>query len=959
MEPASLSHYRILSKLGAGGMGVVYLADDSHLQRKVAIKVHSIPKEGDFHSYRRFLREAHTAARLDHPNICTIYHIGEEDGWAFIVMQYVDGETLAARLRGELPSLDEVIGIAEQIAAGLESAHSQGIVHRDIKPQNLMLTKKGQVKILDFGLAREMREEAAIASDGTTESQLTEAGQLLGTICYMSPEQALGKTVDQRSDIFSFGVVLYEMLTGRHPFVGENAIAVLDGIIHKDPPSVARYNERVPDELLRIVRKMLEKDRDLRYQSVHEVWSDLKRLREAPAGEAPEVSQQPIRRRGPLGLAAARLLDVLLGGAAQPALNYRRLFVVISAVCGLIALVFFVQYWRSRPYKPRPDAVRWYEDGLNAMRDGTYLKASKVLSEAVRLDPDFVLARARLSEAWLEMDYPERAKDELLLVRREESILSRLPRTERLQFEAIEFLVTGETPKGIQTYRSMLEAAEPAARSSIWLDLGRACERAADLKCALEAYQKSTQLDPQTAAGWLRLALIHQRAQRYDEATPAFDRAERLFQTASNLEGVTEVRYGRGMMLVGRGQLEAASNVLRDALKSSQTAANIQQQVKILLQLATVSIRTADSATVVKLAGEAVELARANGVEILAARALLTLGTGLFIKDRNEAEKYYQQAFEIAQRSKSPSVEARARLALASVYDAKGLLARSVAEAQLASEFFRRAGYKRETFQSMVLLGRYQRKLGDLDEAAKTFQSMLEASVSGGSGDEQAFLHEGLGQVYFVRERYRAAYASFTRSYEASMAGGNALSAGYSLLNQAACLWRIGDYDMARRRFSEAESLAQSKGFKDLLVSIGTERSAMAASEGGAPANQETLAACRGKTLDTVGTAGVWEYAESLFRCAEAALRANEASLAADWARKALEIYHRASCLDSEWRLLVLMGRAGESGAGGRARAAQARLESQWSPEDYRRYLARPDIRRYSNELKQMEARQQ
>jgi tetratricopeptide (TPR) repeat protein len=957
MEPASLGHYHILSKLGAGGMGVVYLADDSQLQRKVAIKVHSIPKEGDSHSYRRFLREGHSAARLDHPNICTIYHIGEEDGWAFIVMQYIDGETLASRLRGELPSLEEVIDIAGQIAAGLESAHNQGIVHRDIKPQNLMLTKKGQVKILDFGLAREMKEQAAVAGDGPTESILTEAGQLLGTICYMSPEQALGKTVDPRSDIFSFGVVLYEMLTGRHPFVGENSVAVLDGIIHKDPPSVARYNERVPDELLRIVRKMLEKDRDLRYQSVHEVWSDLKRLREPSAGETPEVSPQPVRRRGPLGRAADWLSDVLQGGAAQPARDYRRLFLVISTICASIVLVLMVQYWRSRPYTPKPDALRWYEDGVNAMRDGTYLKASKALSEAVHLDPDFVLARARLSEAWLEMDYPERAKDELLLARREESILSRLPKIERLQFEAIEFLVTGEAQKGIQKYRSMLEAAGPAGRPTIWLDLGRACERAADSTCALEAYQQSTKLDKQLAAGWLRLALIHQRARRYDEATAAFDRAERLFQAASNPEGVTEVQYGRGMMLVGRGQPEAAKNVLTDALKSSQSAPNIQQQVKILLQLATASIGTADSATIVKLAGEAVQLARDNGVEILAARALLTLGTGWLIKDMNEAEKYYREAFEIAQRNKSPFVEARAHLALASVYDAKGLLARSVTETQAASEFFRRAGYKRETVQATVLLGRYQRKLGDLDGAARTFQSMLDASAAGGPGDEPALLHEGLGQVYLVQERYRAAHDSFTRSYEASMAVSDALGAGHSLLNQAACLWRMGDYDMAHRRLSEAESLAQTKGFKVLLSNIADERSAMAVSEGSAAARQETLAACRGKKLDTVGTAGVWEYADSLFRCAETALRANEVSLATKWARKALEIYQRASCLDSEWRLFVLLGLAGEATAVGRARAALGLLERQWSPEDYRRYLARPDIRRCSYQLKQMEAR--
>jgi tetratricopeptide (TPR) repeat protein/predicted Ser/Thr protein kinase len=941
MEPVSLGHYRILSRLGAGGMGVVYLAADSHLERKVAVKVHSILKEGDSQAYRRFLREAHAAARLDHPNICSIYEIGEEDGWAFIVMQYIDGETLAARLQRDLPSLDEVIGIAEQVAEGLESAHAQGIVHRDIKPQNLMLTKKGQVKILDFGLAREIREPSAVASEDETESQITEAGQLLGTISYMSPEQALGKTVDQRSDIFSFGAVLYEMLTGRHPFLGENAISILDAIIHRDPPAVARYNDRVPDELLRIVRKMLEKDRDLRYQSVHEVWSDLKRLRGSSGGAVPDVSRRPVSSGRPLDVAARN----------------RRSLAVIAAVCCLIALAFFGKYWTFRPYEPRPDAVRWYKEGLSAMQAGTYLKASKVLSEAVRFDPKFVLARARLAEAWLEMDYPERAKDELLLARRQESILSRLPRTERLQFEAIEFLVTGDTTPGIQSYRRLLEVAEPAARPAIWIDLGRACERSTDLKCALEAYRQSTQLDPQAAAGWLRLALIHRRSGRYEEAAAAFDRAENLFQTASDIEGGTEVRYGRGVMLVDRGQFKAAGSLLRNALESARLTPNIQQQIKILLQMATLSIRTAESAAAVKLAGEAIELARTNGVEILASRALITLGSGWLIKDRNEAEKYYREAFEIAQRNKSPFVEARARLALASLYDAKRLPARCLAEAQLALDFFRRSGYKREIFQSEVLLGRSQRQLGNLDAAAGIFQSMLNASGSGSPSEEQATLNEALGQVYFFQERYRAAYDSFTRSYEAINTGSYPLNAGYNLLSQSSCLWRLGDYSAARRRQAEADSLAQNKGFKDLLVSIRAERSAMTASEGSAAEPQERLTACRGEKLDSPEIADIWEHAGSLFRCAEAALRAGEPALAAGWARKALEIYQRASCLDSEWRLQVLLGRAGDAGAAARARAALARLENGWSPEDYRRYLARPDIRQYIQELKQMEAK--
>ena len=791
----TLGHYEITSQLGKGGMGEVYQATDLKLGRDVALKV--LPEEfaRDADRVARFQREAKLLASLNHPNVAAIYGLDESGGTKFLVLELVTGETLAEQIKRGPLLIEESLKLALQITEGLEAAHAKGIIHRDLKPANIKVTPDGKVKVLDLGLAREMREQVVAASDGSTESQLTEAGQLLGTVSYMSPEQALGKAVDQRSDIFSFGVVLYEMIAGRHPFQGENTIAILDAIIHRDPPSIARYKDRVPDELLRILRKMLEKDCSLRYQSVHEVWSDLKRFRGDSAGESPDAGRQLLERPWTLRRMAAWLRGLLQAGASPSIRNHRRLVAAVTVLFGVIALMLSVQYWAARPYRPRTDAVRWFEEGLNAMRDGTYLKASKVLSEAVRLDPDFVLARARLAEAWLEMDYPERAKDELLLARRRESMLRRLPKGERLQFEAIESLITGETLQGIQSYRRLVEVAEPVARPAIWLDLGRACERAADFKCALEAYQQATQVDPQIAAGWLRLALIHRRARRYDEAAAAFDRAEHLFQTASNIEGGTEVQYGRGMMFVDREQFEAAAKVLRGALASSRVAANIQQQVKILMQLATVSLRTADSAAVVKLSREAIDLARANGVEILAARALITLGSGWLIKDPNEAEQYYREAFEIAQRNKSPFVEARARLALASLYDTKGLPARCLAEARLASEFFRRAGYNRETFQATVLLGRSQLHLGNLDEAARTFQSMLEASGPGGPREEQAILYEGLGNVYFVQERYRAAHDSFTRSYEASMTGNNAFVAGHSLLYQAACLWRLGDYN--------------------------------------------------------------------------------------------------------------------------------------------------------------------
>jgi serine/threonine protein kinase/tetratricopeptide (TPR) repeat protein len=276
----TISHYRIIKKLGEGGMGEVYLADDTKLDRKVAIKV--LPPEAvvDDKAKSRLIREARAAAKLDHPNICSIYEVDERDGQNFIVMQYVEGETLAARMNNKPLEPREALELAAQIADALAEAHSHGIVHRDIKPQNIMLTARGQAKVMDFGLARVIRDRGTLDSEVATQSLLTEPGMILGTVPYMSPEQIRGEDLDGRSDIFSFGSVLYEMFSGRHPFQAESVGATMASILTRDPPPLARYTSEVPDELQRIVRKALAKDKEGRYQGIKDLLIDLRELKQ-------------------------------------------------------------------------------------------------------------------------------------------------------------------------------------------------------------------------------------------------------------------------------------------------------------------------------------------------------------------------------------------------------------------------------------------------------------------------------------------------------------------------------------------------------------------------------------------------------------------------------------------------------------------------------------------------------
>ncbi len=418
----NIGHYRVLAKLGAGGMGEVYLAQDTKLERTVALKILPPDRVTDKERIQRFLTEAKAASALNHPNVCVIHDAGETpEGLLFIAMENISGQTLDAAINERALTIAEILDIAIQVADALEEAQNKGITHRDIKPANIMITPRGQVKVLDFGLAK---RQASVQQTGNASTQMeTGLGVIVGTVQYMSPEQALGRDIDHRTDIFSLGVVLYQMTTRTCPFSGASAIETIDRIIHGEPRAIDSYNKEVPPEFERIIRKCLEKDRENRYQSARDLLPDLRNLKKQVAGGI--ITAERIRPKPRRSIPRRAYLSIAL--------------VLVIIGCPL-AYYYFVWHRGQtatgsgqasmRPEeRPRPaasanqEANEYFEKGILFLRTQSNIsRAQDMFERALTLDPRFAEARAYHAFIYFVMIDGGYSNDSSLLYKAEEEI---------------------------------------------------------------------------------------------------------------------------------------------------------------------------------------------------------------------------------------------------------------------------------------------------------------------------------------------------------------------------------------------------------------------------------------------------------------------------------------------------------------------------------------------------------
>ena len=994
----TVSHYRILEKLGEGAMGVVYLAEDTHLGRQVAIKFLSASMTRDAHHFKaRFLREARAASRLSHQHIATIYDYGETDeGFPFIVMELVKGKPLSDILHADELTLMRAIEIIEDVADALTEAHRHGIIHRDIKPSNVFITERGTVKVLDFGLAKQLHEDRSQADPDarTLLATHTRSDIVVGTPLYLSPEQALSLPVDGRSDLFALGALLYESIAGRPAFSGASVIEIGAQIIHIDPPLPSTINAHVPPGLDRITMKALAKKPEARYQTAQEMIEDLRHVSMMVSGNEQRVRRlkDDLHRTGepnsPRRTNRESALLTIADGLRRPRLSLG--FVIIAILVTGAALWGLIYWLKPSTHKVSSEAQSWYDRGLDALSTGAYFQANKSLLKATEIDDHFALAHARLAEAWMEMGYNDNAKDEMLRVSALVPDRSVLAQTDALYLDAINAQVSSDFTRAILDYQEM--ARLPPDKAQVLVDLGRAYEKNEESTKAIENYVQATNRDAQNALAYLRIGVLYGRKQDINSALAAFDKAKAIYEPSGNIEGQVSVLYERANALLNARKLDEAGAASQQAFDLANASGNDAQKIATLLLLSRLSYTEGSLNKAQAYANDAISFAQQRGLDDLIALGFNNLGYTLFVNgEYAEAEKNYKQGLEFAKRSKSRLREAVILQNLGTLYIYQLRTDEALNYAQQALAFFQQGQYRSNIHICLSVIGRANRHKGDYQAALDAFQQTLELAEQSNYPAQIAFSYGEIATVLAEQERYPEALTLYDQSYKIHNSLNDRRNMAYSLMNRGSVSWRLGDYSNARALLAQAQDLASQPDnlVKPVIAEVHLHYAQIALSEskfaearlqsqqafdlagtqyksvaiqakytlglaqslsGGAT---EGVKNCEEavKMAKDAGDAGLLSRAQ--LALAESLLDNGDAEGAVQNALQAQGSFKRAGQLESEWRAWAIAARASRQKKDLRSASEQiaeaenvfAQLRQKWGDEAFQGYLDnRPDI---------------
>jgi tetratricopeptide (TPR) repeat protein len=954
-----LDRFRIVRLLGRGGMGEVYEANDLQLGR-VALKTIRPEVAGKEHMLLRFKQEVQLARKVTSTHVCRIHELylvpgnGRREPVAFLSMELLAGSTLADRIEGggALPFRDAE-AIALQLCTALQAIHDAGVIHRDFKSRNVMLVPRNgiiQAVVMDLGLAR----EAVLARD--VVASITMPGIVMGTPEYMAPEQFEGRPVTPATDIYALGVVLYECVTGTHPFQAATPIAAAIRRA-KRSPAASSVHPDLPHHWDDVIGRCLEYEPERRYQSASEVAAALQ------------------NRPSPV----ARVRRAIAGFSRQ-----RRLAMAFSTLV-ILAVIAAVVWYALRGYPaPSHDAQRWYEAGVSALREGTYLKATQALGRALLLDDSYVLAHARLADAWAELDFRGKAQEEMLRASSLEE-RRRLPKIDKEYLDAVRATLTGQFPAAVQDYLTILRALPSNEKAYGYVDLGRAHEKAGNISEAKKDYSEAAKLAPEYPASYMRLAVLESRQAKNSEAEAAFAHAEKLYRAASNTEGIAEIDYQRGYAASVRRDLTKARTFLEESLHAARDISSAQLEIRALTRMSVVEYQADNPDKSIELANTAIELAKDQGIQYWSIEGMIRLGNVYADKrDYAQAEARIQKALQLLQENPVPRLEALARISLASMRNQQGKPDDTIANAQAALDYYQKMGVFDMSTTALTLILRGRRDKAEFKEALPVALEVLDAAKKSNNQALIETLEESVGGLLLSLERYPDALSHYQAALTAGRATGT--SAKYEVLHCADALWRLGRYADAEQmigslapdikknadirksidRIMASMALSQTKFSEALRVS----RQALGAdipltpgeviefqiigglAEAQLGVARQAQESCQA-ALSSAQREAKREMIAEASLCAAAAYRAaGLPQQATPQAEAARTFFSNSQQKESEWRGLVYLSEAcsgPEAPACSKNFASKAldilsEFEHNWGTPMYRTYSSRPDI---------------